>query len=234
MIICSCILGIVYEETPVDEKTKGDGEKWKDAGFILFYGLIIFMFIHLPKFPHSLIDRIIEDQPFAFMHFTYLKLFSLYSFSIHILGRWLSTIFIMIFYFFAGFLFSMFKSRFVTLIRKRREKIKDLIKYKSNLWISVPVLLVLLIISTILLPSMMGHYAAEDLATGRGDHIQINLTLKEDNSNIKNKDLILVTQCNENYYLIEISNNSSRNSSAYLFIVPEDQIQTAVLKRKIV
>jgi len=82
------------------------------------------------------------------------------------------------------------------------------------------------------IPATIGFYAAEDLIRGKVDHLEIDITLKDINStNLLNKTLILITQCNSNYYLIEKCDPIPNNTSQLLYIIPENQMQIAALTK---
>lgn len=80
-------------------------------------------------------------------------------------------------------------------------------------------------------PLMLGNYAAEDLISGRTDHIEMNISMLDKNaSSLFDKTLIFVTECNGNYYLIERNNRVLSNTSSYLYVIPETKVQSATLK----
>jgi hypothetical protein len=95
--------------------------------------------------------------------------------------------------------------------------------------LGITILIIILILMTVI-PARLGYYAAEDLIRGNCDHYEMNLSVTNNSSQFY-CNMILITQCNGNYYLINKTNSTFLNISENLYIVPERTVLHATIKK---
>ncbi len=106
--------------------------------------------------------------------------------------------------------------------------LKDLYKKgEINQGLIVSIIIVFLVVSTTV-PTLLGRISAENLIKGGKDSFEVKLDMKNENSDLLNRTLILVTHSNYKYYLVE--KNESVPKKVKLFIIPDDQIKMIVVE----
>lgn len=100
--------------------------------------------------------------------------------------------------------------------------------FSSPAYITVFILVVILY--NFMVAGIVGNYMANKVIYG-ADRYEVELELKDTIINLGEKELILIMQNNEYYYLLERSEANPGSSISYL--VPKDQVKIATFQKRI-
>jgi hypothetical protein len=113
------------------------------------------------------------------------------------------------------------------LLVYKKLKVEQKNKYHNFISLRLVLTCILILIFTLALPYYLGINSAENLIKGSESNQEIRVEFKE-KTDLSNKTFILITQSNNNYYLVE--RNQSAPKTEELHIIPNDQIKRISIK----
>lgn len=135
-----------------------------------------------------------------------------------------------IFLIISSFLYIKLEMKYENKIFLVRSEIQSFV---NNTWTKAIIwIIILTMLSTlmVMVPARLGYFAAEDLIYGKSDHYEMNFSINDTGGKQNYSNMILITQCNNNYYLVRKMLNTSLSNTT-LFIIPERIVQNITVKK---